>query len=58
MTTIDDQLEELGEPRFIDLSQVATIEELVARRNGICARYTDFVGELAKRRSHLQEALR
>ena len=39
-------------------SQIATIEELVARREGITARYNDFVGLLAQRRSHLQEALR
>ena len=45
-------------PRLIDLSQIATIEELVARREGITSRYNDFVGLLASRRSHLQEALR
>ena len=45
-------------PRLIDLNQIATIEELVARREGITTRYNDFVGLLAARRSHLQEALR
>ena len=46
------------QPKFIDLSQIATVEELIARRDGITARYNDFVGLLAERRSHLQEALR
>ena len=47
-----------GECKLIDLNQIATVEELIRRREDICSRYNDFVGELAKRRSHLQEALR
>ena len=46
------------ECKTINLNDIATLEELGARRRDVCAKYDDFMDGLKKRREHLQQALR
>ena len=46
------------ESKVINLNEIATAEQLAARRNDVCAKYDDFMDALKKRREHLQQALR